>query len=214
MSKLRCHISISADGFVAGPNQSEENPLGEGGERLHDWIVPLAAWREAHDKQGGEVNASTRIFEESRENIGASVMGRNMFGPIGGGDWDEQWKGWWGDTPPFHHDVFVITHHPREPVEMAGDTTYHFVTDGIERALERAKESADGQDVMLLGGAEVINQYVAAGFLDVLELHIVPVLLGGGARLLDNLGGAEIELEQVRAVEAPGVTHIKYRVGR
>ena len=214
MSKLRCHISISADGFVAGPNQSEENPLGEGGERLHDWVVPLAAWREAHDKEGGDVNASTRIFEESRENIGASVMGRNMFGPIGGGDWDEQWKGWWGDTPPFHHDVFVITHHPREPVEMAGDTTYHFVTDGIERALERAKESADGQDVMLLGGAEVINQYVAAGFLDVLELHIVPVLLGGGARLFDNLGGAAIELEQDRAVEAPGVTHIKYRVGR
>src|ERR671935_2554079 len=162
MSKLRCHISISLDGFVAGPNQSEENPLGEGGERLHDWVVPLAAWRQSHGKQGGEVNASTRIFEESRENIGASVMGRNMFGPIGGGDWDEQWKGWWGDTPPFHHDVFVITHHPREPVEMAGDTTYHFVTDGIESALERAKESADAQDVMLLGGAEVINQYVAA----------------------------------------------------
>src|ERR687888_624588 len=212
MSKLRCHISVSADGFVAGPNQSEENPLGEGGEQLHDWIVPLAAWREAHDKQGGEVNASTLIVEESRENIGASVMGRNMFGPIGGGAWDEQWKGWGGDTPPFHHDVFVITHHPREPVEMARDTTYHFVTDGIERALERAKESADGQDVMLLGGAEVINQYLAAGLLDVLELHIVPVLLGGGARLFDNLGGAAIELEQVRAVEAPGVTHLKYKV--
>src|SRR5919201_990173 len=159
MSRLRCHISASADGFVAGPNQSEENPLGEGGERLHDWIVPLAAWRESHDKQGGEVNASTRNVEESRANIGASVMGRNMFGPIGGGDWDEQWKGWWGDTPPFHHDVFVI------------------------------------------------NQYLAAGLLDVLELHITPLLLGGGARLFDNLRGAEIELEQVRAVEAPGVTH-------
>jgi dihydrofolate reductase len=213
MSKLRCHISISADGFVAGPNQSEENPLGESGERLHDWIVALAAWREAHDMQGGEVNESAQIVQGSRENIGAGVMGRNMFGPIGGGDWgDGQWKGWWGDDPPYHNDVFVVTHHPREPVEMQGGTTYHFVTDGIERALERAKESADGQDVMLWGGAQIINQYLAAGLLDELELHIVPVLLGGGARLFDDLGGAEIKLEQVRAVEAPGVTHVKYRV--
>src|SRR5919201_404147 len=162
MSKLRCHISISADGFVAGPNQSEEDPLGKGGERLHDWVVSLAAWRELHDKQGGEVNESTRIMEET--------------------------------------------------VEMEGGTTFHFVTDGIERALERAKESADGQDVRLWGGAQVINQYLAAGLLDELELHIAPVLLGEGARLFDNLGGAEIELEQVRAVEAPGVTHLKYKV--
>jgi dihydrofolate reductase len=215
MSKLRCQISISADGFVAGPNQSEENPLGEGGERLHDWIVPLAAWREAHDKQGGEVDESSRVVEESRANIGASVMGRNMFGPIGGGDWrDEQWRGWWGDNPPFHNDVFVVTHHPREPVEMQGGTTYHFVTDGIERALERAKESADGHDVTLLGGAQIINEYLAARLLDELELHMVPVLLGRGARLFDNLGSAEIKLEQVRAVEAPGVTHVKYAVLR
>jgi dihydrofolate reductase len=213
MNKPRCHISISADGFVAGPNQSEENPLGEGGERLHDWVVSLAAWREAHDMQGGEVNASTPIVEENLENVGAGVMGRNMFGPVGGGDWgDGQWKGWWGDDPPFHYDVFVLTHHSREPVGMAGGTTYHFVTDGIEFALEPAREAAGGKDVMLLGGAQVINQYLAAGLLDELELHIVPVLLGGGARLLDNLGGAEIELEQLRAVEAPGVTHLKYRV--
>jgi RibD C-terminal domain len=179
MSKLRCHISISADGFVAGPNQSEENPLGEGGERLHDWAVSLATWRESYDKQGGEVNESTPIMEETLENVGAGVMGRNMFGPAGGGDW--------------------------------GRTTFHFVTDGIERALERAKESADGQDVRLWGGAQVIQQYLAARLLDELELHIVPVLLGDGARLFDNLGGAEIELEQVRAVGAPGVTHLKYR---
>jgi dihydrofolate reductase len=213
MSKLRCHISISADGFVAGPNQSEENPLGEGGERLHDWVVSLAAWREAHDKAGGEENASSAIMKETLENVGAGVMGRNMFGPVGGGDWgDEQWKGWWGDNPPYHYDVFVVTHHPREPVAMDGGTTYHFVTDGIERALERAKESADGQDVMLWGGADVINQYLAAGLLDELELHVVPLLLGGGARLFDNLGGAAIKLEQVRAVEAPGVTHVKYRI--
>jgi dihydrofolate reductase len=211
MSRLRCHISISLDGFVAGPNQSEEEPLGEGGERLHDWVVSLGAWREAHGKQDGEVNASTRIFEESIENIGAAVMGRNMFGPIGGGPWDEQWKGWWGDAPPFHYPVFIVTHHPRDPVEMEGGTTYHFVTDGIESALEQAKQAAGGKDVMLSGGANVAQQYMAAGLLDELELHVVPVVLGDGARLLDNLGDAEVKLEQVRAVEAPGVTHLKYR---
>jgi len=213
MSKLRCHISISADGFVAGPNQSEAEPLGEGGEQLHDWVVSLAAWREPHGKQGGEVNESTPIMEESLENVGAGVMGRNMFGPPGGGDWgDGEWKGWWGDEPPFHYDVFIVTHHPREPVEMEGGTTFSFVTDGIETALQRAKESAGGQDVMLSGGAEIINQYHAAGLLDELDLHVVPVLLGGGARLFEDLGDAEVALEQVRAVDAPGVTHVKYRV--
>jgi dihydrofolate reductase len=212
MTKLRCHISISADGFAAGPNQSMESPLGEGGERLHDWVVSLAVWRESHDKPGGEVNESSRIMEEALENVGAGIMGRNMFGPPSGGDWDEQWKGWWGDDPPYHCDVFVLTHHPREPLEMEGGTTFHFVTDGIERALQRAGESAGGRDVLLWGGAQVIQQYLAAGLLDELELHIAPVLLGDGARLFDNLGGAEIELEQLRAVEAPGVTHVKYRV--
>ena len=213
MGKFRCHISISADGYVAGPNQSEEEPLGRGGERLHDWVVPLAAWREPHGKEGGEVNESTPIMEESLENVGAGLMGRNMFGPPGGGDWgDGEWKGWWGDEPPFHYDVFIVTHHPREPVEMEGGTTFSFVTDGIETALQRAKESAGGQDVMLSGGAEIINQYLAAGLLDELDLHVVPVLLGGGARLFEDLGDAEVALEQVRAVDAPGVTHVKYRV--
>src|SRR3954447_19720721 len=213
MSRLRCDISVSLDGFVAGPNQSAETPLGEGGEGLHDWVVPLAAWREAHGKEGGEVNESARIVEEARENIGAALMGRNMFGPPHGGAWgDEQWKGWWGDDPPFHYPVFILTHHPRDPVEMEGGTTFHFVTDGIEPALEQARAAAGGKDVMLLGGAQVINQYLAAGLLDELELHVVPLLLGGGARLFDDLGGAQIQLEQVRAVEAPGVTHVKYRV--
>ena len=213
MSKLRCHISISLDGFVAGPNQSEEEPLGEGGERLHDWVVELAAWRQAHKKQGGEVNESTQIVEESHENIGAAVMGRNMFGPIGGGDWgDEQWTGWWGDDPPYHYPVFVVTHHPRDPVEMQGGTTFYFVTDGIESALEQAKEAAGGKDVMLLGGAQVASQYLAAGLLDELELHVVPLVLGDGARLFDNLADAGVQLEQVRAVEAPGVAHLKYSV--
>ena len=213
MSRLRCQISISLDGFVAGPNQSKENPLGEGGEQLHEWVFPLAAWREPHGMEGGEVNESSRIIEESLENIGAAVMGRNMFGPPGGGDWgDGEWKGWWGDNPPYHYPVYILTHHPRDPVVMEGGTTFYFVTDGPESALEQAREAAGGKDVGLWGGGQVIQQYLAAGLLDELELHVAPVLLGDGARIFDNLGGAEVQLEQVRAVEAPGVTHIKYRV--
>jgi dihydrofolate reductase len=213
MSKLRCHISISLDGFAAGPNQSQENPLGEGGMQLHDWVIRLAAWREPHGYEGGEVNESTPIVEESHENIGASVMGRNMFGPVGGGAWgDGQWKGWWGDNPPFHYPVFVLTHHPRQPLEMEGGTTFHFVTDGIEPALEKARETAGGKDVLLSGGAEVVNEYLAAGLLDELQLSVAPVLLGDGARLFDDLGDAKVQLEQVRVVEAPGVAHLTYRV--
>src|SRR4051812_43886836 len=213
MGKLRSDIPISLDGFVAGLNQSNENPLGEGGEGLHDWVIPLAIWRETHQKPGGEQNESTRIVEEARENVGAALMGRNMFGPPGGGPWgDEPWTGWWGDNPPYHYPVFILTHHPRDPVEMKGGSTFHFVTDGIVSALERATEAAEGKDVMLWGGAQVAQQYLAAKLLNELELHVVPVLLGGGARLFDNLGGAEVQLEQVRAVEAPGVTHLKYRV--
>jgi dihydrofolate reductase len=211
MSKLRCSISISLDGFVAGPNQSEEEPLGKGGEGLHDWVVQLAVWREAHGMEGGEVTESTRVLEESLENIGAAVMGRNMFGPPGGGPWgDGRWKGWWGDDPPYHYPVFVVTHHAREPLEMEGGTTFHFVTDGIESALDQAREAARGKDVTLWGGGHIVQQYLAAGLLDELELHVVPVLLGDGARPFG--GDAEVQLEQVRAVEAPGVTHLKYRV--
>jgi dihydrofolate reductase len=212
MSKLRCQIAISLDGFVAGPNQREENPLGEGGERLHEWAFSLAAWRQPHGKQGGEVNESTPIVEESRENIGASVMGRNMFGPVGGGPWgDEPWAGWWGESPPYHHPVFILTHHPRDPVEMEGGTTFHFVTDGIESAFEQASGAARGKDVMLWGGANVAQQYLAAGLLGELELHVVPVLLGDGARLFENLGDTDVRFEQVRVVEAPGVAHLRYR---
>lgn len=215
MSQLRCHISVSLDGYVAGPNQSHENPLGEGGERLHEWVVPLAAWREAHGQEGGEVNESARIVDEVRENIGAAVMGRNMFGPPGGGPWDAtNWTGWWGDDPPYHYPVFVITHHPRDPLPMKGGTTFHFVADGIESALDQARAAAAGKDVMLWGGAQVVNEYLAAGLLDVLELHVAPVLLGGGARLFEGVDPASVRFEQVRVVEAPGVTHLKYRVVR
>src|SRR5260370_409586 len=142
--------AAALEGVVGGANQSEENPLGEGGERLHDWVVPLAAWRQSHGEQGGEVNESARIVEESRENIGAGVMGRNMFGPVHGGAWgDEQWTGWWGDNPPYHYPVFILTHYPRDPVEMEGGTTFHFVTDGIESPPQQATK-APGRNALIL----------------------------------------------------------------
>ena len=211
MSKFRFQLAVSLDGFVAGPEQSEENPLGIGGVDLHEWVVKLEVWRKQHGLEGGEVNASTLVVEEIQSNIGAGVMGRNMFGG-GPGPWseDEPWNGWWGDNPPFHTPVFVITHHPREPLKMEGGTTFTFVTDGIGSALEQAKQAADGRDVLLGGGANVVQQYLAAGLIDEFDLHVVPILLAEGERLLENIG--RLELEQVRAVDAPDVTHIKYRV--
>jgi dihydrofolate reductase len=212
VAKLRFQISVSLDGFVAGPNQSEENPLGEGGEQLHEWVVKLAAWRRPHGREGGETNASSAVFEGAVENVGATVMGRNMFGG-GPGPWGEEpWGGWWGDEPPFHTPVFVLTHHEREPLEKDGGTTFHFVTDGIESALEQAKEAAGGKDVALGGGADVARQYLAAGLIDEMLLNVVPVLLGDGARLLEGLDPAAVGLEQVRVIEAPGVAHLEYRL--
>jgi dihydrofolate reductase len=213
MTKLRFEISISVDGFVAGPNQSEEHPLGEGGEGLHEWVIKLEAWRKPHGREGGEVNASSEIVEEYDENLGAVVMGRNMFGG-GPGPWgSDPWNGWWGDDPPFHVPVFVLTHHEREPLEMDGGTTFHFVTDGIESALEQAKAAAGGKDVRLGGGAEAAQQYLAAGLIDELQLNVVPVLLGGGSRLFENVG-TDVGLELDRVVAAPEVTHVRYRVSR
>ena len=206
MSKLKLSITMSIDGYVAGPDQSLEQPLGAGGENLHDWLVPLKAFRESHGHEGGEVNASTPFAEGILAGAGATIMGRNMFGG-GPGPWEESWKGWWGDDPPYH-PVFVLTHHPRGPVEMDGGTTFHFVTDGIESALEQARAAAGDKDVSLGGGASVAQQYLAAGLLDELVVSVVPNLLGGGARLFENLGDAR--LEQVESVEAPGVTHIRY----
>jgi dihydrofolate reductase len=212
MAKLRFEVSMSLDGFTAGPDQSEEHPLGIGGKQLHEWAFKLAVWRSAHGLEGGEVNASSEITEAALENIGATVMGRNMFGG-GPGPWGEDpWEGWWGEDPPFHTPVFVLTHHAREPLEKQGGTTFFFVTDGIESALEQAKAAAGGKDVSLGGGANVAQQYLAAGLLDELQLNVVPVLLGDGTRLLDNIAGANIKLEPMRVVEAPGVAHLKYRV--
>jgi dihydrofolate reductase len=207
---LRFRISISLDGFVAGPNQSEENPLGEGGEGLHEWVVELAAWRKAHGREGGEVNASSEVIERAQANVGAQLMGRGMFGG-GPGPWPEDppWNGWWGEDPPFHVPVFVLTHHERPPLEL-GDTTFHFVTDGVEAAVEQAKQAAGDGDLLLAGGAEAAQQCLAAGLVDEMQLSLVPILLGSGARLFDNLGGVK-GFEQVEAVEAPGVTHLTYR---
>jgi dihydrofolate reductase len=207
MSKLQLNISMSLDGYVAGPDQSLENPLGVGGEDLHEWLVALETWRESHGLEGGEDNASTP-FADILGGAGATIMGRNMFGG-GPGPWEDSWRGWWGDDPVYHHPVFVLTHHPREPVEMEGGTTYHFVIDGIESALEQARAAAGDKDVSLGGGASVANQYLAAGLLDEVVVSVVPIFLGGGARLFDNLGDVT-RLEQVEAVEAPGVTHIRY----
>lgn len=211
MARLRFQISMSLDGFIAGPNQSEENPLGEGGMQLHAWAFSLEAWRKRHGQEGGEVNASTSVVEETWENIGATVMGRNMFG--GRGPWgDDPWEGWWGEDPPFHTPVFVITHHARQPVAKRGGTTFTFITDGIESARGQALAAAVGKDVALGGGANVAQQYLKAGLIDEMQIHLVPVLLGDGARLFESLEPARIGLKCTRAVEAPGVTHLTYRL--
>ncbi len=209
---LRFEISISLDGYVAGPNQSEEHPLGEGGEQLHEWILKLAAWRESHGREGGEVNASTPLVEESQSGVGAVVMGRNMFGG-GPGPWGEDpWQGWWGDEPPFGTPVFVLTHYEREPLTL-GATTFTFVTDGIESALDRAKAAAGGLDVTIGGGAEAARQYLSAGLVDQMQLNVVPVVLGDGERLFDGGAGAGLDLEPILVVDTPDVTHLRYRVG-
>ena len=211
MSKLRFRITMSLDGFAAGPEQSVENPLGIGGERLHEWAFANQAWREQHRLAGGDVNASSAVLEEAKANIGATIMGRNMFGGHPG-PWKpaEPWIGWWGKNPPFHHPVFVLTHHPRERLVLEGGNTFTFVTDGIESALAQARRAANGKDVSLAGGAATAQQYLAAGLVDEMELHIAPILLGSGERLFDGLGDDLHGLELVRTVPAPGVTHLKF----
>jgi dihydrofolate reductase len=204
---------MSLDGYVAGPNQSVENPLGEGAERLHDWLLKLKTFRAIHgDTSGGETGTDDDVLREAFENVGATIMGRNMFGG-GHGPWGKHpWVGWWGDSPPFHHAVFVLTHHVREPLSMQGGTTFFFVTDGIESALDHARQAANGKDVALGGGANIAQQYLAAGLIDELEVHVVPLLLGSGARLFDNLDGRYVKLEPIRTIAGRDVTHLKYRV--
>jgi dihydrofolate reductase len=212
MGVVKFDITMSLDGFVAGPDPRFEEPLGDAGEKLHEWMLQTAGWRESHGvEEAGASGRDDEIVRESFANTGAYLMGRQMFGG-GDGEWDESWKGWWGDEPPFHVPVFVLTHHAREPVPMAGGTTFHFVTDGIESALEQARAAAGDKDVQIAGGADVVQQYLKAGVVDEFQVHVSPVFLGGGVRLFDGLGNDEIKLEVIRAVESPLVTHLKYRV--
>jgi dihydrofolate reductase len=214
MGKLRYATSISLDGFVAGRDQSAEHPLGIDGHLLHEWMRELLIWRREAGLEGGVVNASTAVLEAQDRNVRAVIMGRNMFGG-GPGPWgDDPWQGWWGSNPPFHLPVFVLTHHEREPLELDGGTTFTFVTDGIGAALASARAAAGDRDVAVSGGAGVAKQYLAAGLLDELQLHLVPVLLQGGVRLFDADPPAAVEFEQTQAVEAPGVIHVTYRVRR
>jgi dihydrofolate reductase len=213
MSKLRLKISMSLDGFVAGPHQSVENPLGIGGMRLHEWVISLRTWRSAHGMDGGEENESTAVVEESLANIGATIMGRNMFGGHPG-PWNPQepWNGWWGAEPPFHHPVFVLTHHARAPLQLEG-TTFTFVTEGIESALSQARSAAKGKDVSLAGGAQAAREFLVAGLVDEMLIHLVPTLLGSGERLFEGAGTDLHGLKLVRTVAASNVTHLQFARG-
>jgi dihydrofolate reductase len=213
MGKLAADISMSLDGFVAGPNPTLERPLGDGGDGLHEWALELEAWRKPHGLPGGEINASTKVVEETLAATGAVVMGRRMFSG-GDGPWEDDPNagGWWGDDPPFHVPVFVLTSHPRETVTMKGGTTFTFVTEGIKAALDEARAAAEDRDVFVSGGASVVQQYLDAGLLDELQVNLAPVFLGGGTRLFDLREPVLPALEIVHVVEAPAVTHLKYRV--
>jgi dihydrofolate reductase len=211
MSNVTCQISMSVDGFVAGPNQSLDNPIGEGGLRLHEWAFATASWRKQQGQTGGARGVDSEVLEEVVQNIGAYIMGRKMFGG-GEGPWDRTWKGWWGDDPPYHVPVFVLTHHAREPLRMQGGTTFTFVTTGIRSALEQARSAAGDKDITIAGGAHAIQQFMAAGLLDELYLHIVPIVLGAGERLLENVG--DPTLAPVKVIASPAVTHVKYRIVR
>jgi len=198
---VTCHCSVSVDGYSAGPNQSPDNPLGERGEELHTWF----------HGEGPPSEADAKVAERILAGYGAYVMGRKMFGG-GPGDWDLSWRGWWGDTPPYRNPVFVLTHNERPPLEMAGGTTFHFVTGGVEDALSQARAAAGEKNVSVAGGASTVQQFIAAGLLDELHLHIAPVVLGSGERLLENLGNPAFE--QIEVIESPKATHVFYRVGR
>jgi dihydrofolate reductase len=212
MTKLRLDITMSLDGFVAGPNQTLAHPLGENGERLHEWAFAALSWRENHGLSGGESNTDSDVIQESLDATGAVVMGRKMFSG-GHGPWaeDPRADGWWGDDPPFHVPVFVLTHHPRETLVMKGGTSFTFVADGIEAAVAQAREVAGGKDVLAAGGGSLAQQCLAAGLLDELQIHVVPLLLGDGVRLFGQLDPV-VDLEATRVIESPTVTHLRYRV--
>jgi dihydrofolate reductase len=211
MSRLRFRITMSLDGYVAGPDQSVENPMGVGGMRLHQWAIRLAAFRKTHGMEGGEIDESTPIIENMFAGVGASVMGRHMFGGHPGPwDADKPWNGWWGKNPPFHHPVFVVTHHPRPPLTLEGGTTFTFVTQGIEAALDQARRAAGGKDVSLGGGANIAQQYLAAGLVDEMLISLAPTLLGAGERLFEHVGDDLHGLKLAQTIAAPNVVHLKF----
>lgn len=210
MTILKANISMSLDGYVAGPNQTVQNPLGEEGEKLHEWAFATRSFQQVHGKEGGATGPDDDAMAEMFHNVGATIMGRNMFG--GHGSWEENpWKGWWGDNPPFHTPVFVLTHHAREPLVMQGGTTFYFITDGIHSALEQAKKAAGDKDIHIGGGAQAIQQYLKAGLLDELSVHVAPMFLGGGSRLFEDTDGRQTEYELIRLVGTEAATHYKFR---
>jgi dihydrofolate reductase len=212
MSRVRVEsFTISIDGYGAGPDQSARNPLGVGGEALHDWIIPTRAWRAMHGKESGATGIDDDFAARGGKNVGAWIMGRNMFGTIRGPWPDMNWKGWWGNNPPFHAPVFVLTHHARPPLQMEGNTTFHFITGGIHEALHQARQAADGMDVQIGGGASTIQQYLRSGLIDELHLAVVPVLLGGGERLFEGVDLPALGYECVQFVGSEKVTHVVIR---
>jgi dihydrofolate reductase len=212
VGKVVVNISMSLDGFVAGPSPTLEEPLGRSGEELHEWILQTAAWREQHGLEGGEANEESELVAEGVSAAGATVMGRKMFSG-GSGPWesDPRAMGWWGDEPPFHTPVFVLTHHAREREEMEGGTTFFFVTDGIEAAVERAREAAGDRDVAVAGGANAIQQALSAGLVDEMQVHVAPILLGGGTRLFGEDADL-VRLEATRVLASPRATHVTFDV--
>ena len=212
MATVYFDITTSLDGFVAGPSPSLDDPLGRGGEQLHDWAVTTKAWRERHGLEGGEENAASDVMAEGIARQGAFVMGRKMFSS-GEGPWESDPKrdGWWGDDPPFQRPVFILTHHAREPVRKENGTVFNFVTDGIDAALDQAREAAGDRDVLISGGADVIQQALAAGAVDDFQVNVAPMFLGGGVRLFDGLP-AGLNVEQTRVLHSPAATHLSYRV--
>ncbi|MDQ1712279.1 MAG: hypothetical protein QOE45_1729 [Frankiaceae bacterium] len=202
------NLAMSLDGYVAGPSQSLEHPLGVGGPPLHEWVFATRTGRRMIGEEGGSEDVDDAFLRRGHEGVGATVMGRNMFGPVRGPWPDDAWTGWWGDEPPYHHPVFVLTHYPRASIEMQGGTTFHFVTDGIEAALARAYDAANGADVRLGGGAATVQQYLRAALVDELHVAVVPVLLGGGERLFDD-----VDMHGYTCVEhvaSPAVTHVRF----
>ncbi|MDB6170994.1 MAG: bifunctional deaminase-reductase domain protein [Chthoniobacteraceae bacterium] len=209
MSKLRVHcFGVSVDGYGAGPNQSLENPLGAGGENLHQWFFPTRAFQKMVGKDGGTTGVDNDFAERGFDGVGASILGRNMFGPIRGAWPDDEWKGWWGEDPPYHSQVFVLTHHPRASIQMKGGTTFHFVTEGIHVALERAREAAGGLDVRLGGGAATIRQYLQAGLVDELHIAVSPIMLGSGEPLFAGLDLAKLGYKLTEHVTTPAAMHV------